>query len=583
VIMVTHNGELAKEYATRICRFKDGQLIEDTNPYDEHIEQIAIEEVEEQSDGAAAESGNALESDAISSEEKAAELLTTDTVSLAGEQEAEHNAEHISDGHTLEPAQEVNYEEHSLPEDVHEDKKVSNRKRKKQMKSLRVDSSAVFEKLGLNSLSKQKKKAEKKNKTFKPTSMSAGMAFGLSIRNLISKKRRTFLTAFAGSIGIIGLGLVLSISNGFNLFVENMQRESLASVPLCVYEYNVSPSAFMDMMSAMMDSDVIKPEKPPIGDDITVSTDDGGLGALGVPDMFIPMLNGLIKSFFENVTRNDLSEGFDEYMKGIPDEYAEAVTHYYGVRYNLIGTSLNADGSITYKDVSQQPDPSSVMTISMSILGGSGVQPEYWQMLVGGEETMLKAYDLVGENSRYPQNKNEIVLCVGSDNKIDKKLLDTFGITMNAVNENGEIETLETLNSDFFIGKTLKLVHNDNYFEYIPQRGIYLEADNSPEVLEGLYNDPSSVELKIVGVIRQKEEITGGYVTSSLCYTPELSEYVLEQAFNSEVAKAQRALMEKNPNTSATVFGNESVYGSVQVDDDFTNDASIISVMNNKL
>lgn len=78
--------------------------------------------------------------------------------------------------------------------------------------------------------------------------MSGGMAFGLSLRNLISKKRRTFLTAFAGSIGIIGLALVLSISNGFNLYVDKMQTEMLAGVPLGVYQYNIKDSAVMDLM-----------------------------------------------------------------------------------------------------------------------------------------------------------------------------------------------------------------------------------------------------------------------------------------------------------------------------------------------
>ena len=104
-------------------------------------------------------------------------------------------------------------------------KKLSNHKRKLAMKRVGSASNAIFDKLGINSLSKKKKH---KDRSFKPTSMSVGMAFGLSLRNLVSKKRRTFFTMFAGSIGIIGLGLVLSISNGFNVYVEKMEKEMLS-------------------------------------------------------------------------------------------------------------------------------------------------------------------------------------------------------------------------------------------------------------------------------------------------------------------------------------------------------------------
>lgn len=99
------------------------------------------------------------------------------------------------------------------------------------MKRVDSASNAIFDKLGINSLSKKKKH---KDRSFKPTSMSAGMAFGLSLRNLVSKKRRTFFTMFAGSIGIIGLGLVLSISNGFNVYVDKMEKRCF---PACHWEF----------------------------------------------------------------------------------------------------------------------------------------------------------------------------------------------------------------------------------------------------------------------------------------------------------------------------------------------------------
>ncbi len=556
VIMVTHNSELAAEYATRICRFKDGQLIEDTNPYDENdpVEEQTIDEILEE----IPEQTQSVGEHAITDE------ITADTYSLGGE---------VGKAHEVAEASEVDYDELTLEdrEDSGE-KKVSNRKRKKQMKNMRVDNTAIFEKLGLNSLSKQKKKKAKKNKTFKPTSMSAGMAFSLSLRNLISKKRRTFLTAFAGSIGIIGLGLVLSMSNGFDMFVMKMQTEMLAGVPLGIYEYNVEVSAVMDIMS-----DLSTPSEDensfPDSDHITVDPDGGSSGG-GMGGMIESVLN----SFFKSVSKNDLSEEFAEYMELMPEEYRAAYSAFYGVQYNLISKSLQSDGTYVYKDSSQKPDVSSVTSISMTILGESGIKPALWQVLVGDEETMLDAYDLIGANSRYPKDKDELLLCISEDNQIDKALLDAFGISMYIENPDGSVSLVEDedVDADFFIGKTVRLVLNDDYYYYDAEYDEYDYPFNDQNTLEGLYN-VAAMELEIVGVIRPKKDVSAGYVSTALCYTPELADFVVNNAYNSNIAKAQRRLIEENPNSNKTVFG------TTLKDDNLASGSSIAIVMGNKL
>lgn len=611
VIMVTHNAELAKEYSTRICRFKDGQLIEDTNPYEydggtDIFDDSAIEDsgnsqthevgggtdifddsqIEDNSnnqrdevpevgggtdltDDITTEDGSNNQWDEASETEnniKADDNNQTDSCTCA---ESNNQRDEIpgiitadvtslkDDVHVVESADEVDYAELAVDEENKKTHKVSNHKRKKQMKHLHADRLEVFDRLGLNSLSKPTKKRKKRDSSFKPTSMSAGMAFGLSIRNLISKKRRTFLTAFAGSIGIIGLGLVLSISNGFDVFVNDMQTEMLAGVPVGVYEYNVEASAVMDVMSNLSMSNN-KDDAYPDTDKITVSQGTGGGGMAGT--------NEILNAFFKSVSKNDLNEEFSQYINDMPAEYYSAKSAYYGLQYNLIAKTDSGE----YEDVSQKPKESDVMTIATSILGESGMQPTYWQVLVGGEKNMLASYDLIGENSRYPKNKNELLLCIGENNTVDEALLKEFGISVDGLDP-------EQINADFFIGRTLKLIANNNYYVNDPEnRLLFYQPLEDQQTLKAMY-DGSSEELKIVGVIRSKKEAKATYVSGAVCYTPELAEYVLENSYNSDIAKAQREIMETPDLPYNTVFGEK------KTDDDLASGSGIIGVLGKKL
>lgn len=577
VIMVTHNAELAAEYATRTCRFKDGLLVEDTNPFVSHDSNLDGDEVE----GEAHVEANADES--VSEHGNAEfEELTTDTVSVQEEvvdaQEA-HDTVAIEDAaHTVEPAAEVDYDALSADDDdeEHKSKKVSNRKRKKQMRNMRVDTREIFDKLGLNGLSKHKKKIEKKNKTFKPTSMSAGMAFGLSIRNLISKRRRTSLTAFAGSIGIIGLGLVLSISNGFNVFVDKMQTEMMAGVPLGMYEYNVEVSALMDVMANMMQAPAVDENAFPDSDKLSVVS-----GSMtGNKDVF-----AVLSSLFKSVSRNDLTEEFDQYLRNMPRDYYSVYNPFYGVQYNIIAKELQSNGTFKYLDKSKKPEVSSAITITTSIIGESGVQPPNWQVLVGDEQNMLKAYDMLG--GRYPQSKEELLLCVGTNNEISLSLLEDFGIgyvedgenvSLLVKNADGTVGHLDTIDIDFFLNNpmSIRLVSNNDYYiaDDTPGSSLFYLPSQDSEDLEKLYN--KGTELKIVGVIRPKKDQETSYVNSAICYTPELAEFVVNEAYESAIAKAQRDLMKKETGAVAT---HTTVFASELKDDEITENTQIINLI----
>lgn len=331
VIMVTHNAELAYQYATRICRFKDGQLIEDTNPYDPETE---IE-------GQTAETETVIEKIASkeSDEKIVLEEVTTDNIERGESAQTS----------TLQP-QNYNINTQTVQNDGKPDKKkkTSNHKRKVAMRNVGEESNAIFDKLGLNSLSKKKKK---RDKAFKPTSMSAGMAFGLSLKNLVSKKRRTLLTSFAGAIGIIGLALVLSIYNGFNIYLAKMETEMLSGVPLGVYQYNVSSNAMMELMTSMMETQPNDSQTSyPDSDEIKVSSSSSYDGAMA------KMMLSIVKSFMDGVMKNDITVEFADYMKAMPKEYYTAMNISYGLRYNLVRKTFDSDATLHTRTFRNNPD-----------------------------------------------------------------------------------------------------------------------------------------------------------------------------------------------------------------------------------
>ncbi len=664
VIMVTHNAELANKYCSRICRFKDGSLIDDTNPYDPEEEALegGFDVLGMQKDEVApTDDASFEESDQTPAPQTAdfTETVTTDTLSFQNDDQNPQNvrkpsvlegadADGIDQTELLEQEDALlagetknteeapleGPEEEAVPEEapvptVSEDaddidykglfsrraplavksKKIPNRKRKKQMKRNHSSADPVLNKLGINSLNKRKRKQKKqmkKEKTFKPTSMSAGMAFGLSLRNLIAKRNRTFFTAFAGSIGIIGLGLVLAISNGFNVFVDNMQTEMLAGVPVGVYEYNVQVSVLDSILSSMGESPTDEGAFP---DDDKVVVDPNVTSSADA-------IQDVLSTFFQSVSRNQITEEFANYMTSYDRGYG-AMNVFYGTRFNLISRYYDLESkSVQYLDASQSPADISAMSIAMTILGDNGIQPQFWQQLVGDEKYMTAQYDVLAGS--YPSNVNELALCVNEHNQIDVKLLETFGIKLLKFDtENYTAEELkpEDITFDTFIGKRLRLVFNNDYYEREtePTNGVCLFVNPGNVVGSGgeirwAYSDQSKlkeifdktdpsnggngIDLTISAVIRPKKDAQAAYVsTSSLCYTPELGALVAKKAYESDIAALQREFMSDefyynydsgNHLTGATVFKNNT--GSqIYLDDVDIASTSITDVMKNKL
>ena len=345
---------------------------------------------------------------------------------------------------------------------------------------------------------------------FTKTKMSFMTALALSFNNLLTKKGRTFLTAFAGSIGIIGIALILALSNGVSDYVKKVQEDTLVSLPLTISEQNQS-----NLLATSPDlSD--KPYK-----------DNNELGVNTV-------LTNLLK---KQIGKNDLAS-FKTYL----DEHASEVTKLtkdIRYQYNLQPYIYASDTSNGPKSILPSNLASEVDTANQTIKGYLQ-NIDYWSQL-SSDEAMLEAqYDVL--EGRLPKDKSEIVLIVDEDNQISDLLL--YSLRIKDPSELNDVKKLDELKSQTyqysdFIGKTFKAVVNTNRF--VKENNQWMnkiddEAYMKTQIENGL-------ELTIVGVLRQKEGTSSGVNSPSggVAYTSALIDYTSEQIQNSDIVKEQEA------------------------------------------
>lgn len=345
---------------------------------------------------------------------------------------------------------------------------------------------------------------------FTKTKMSFMTALALSFNNLLTKKGRTFLTAFAGSIGIIGIALILALSNGVSDYVKKVQEDTLVSLPLTISEQNQS-----NLLATSPDlSD--KPYK-----------DNNELGVNTV-------LTNLLK---KQIGKNDLAS-FKTYL----DEHASevsALTKDIRYQYNLQPYIYASDTSNGIKSILPSNLANEVDTTNQTIKGYLQ-NIDYWSQLSSDEEMLNAQYDVL--EGRLPKDKSEIVLIVDEDNQISDLLL--YSLRIKDPSELNDAKKLDELKSQTyqysdFIGKTFKAVVNTNRF--VKENNQWMnkiddEAYMKTQIENGL-------ELTIVGVLRQKEGTSSGVNSPSggVAYTSALIDYTSEQIQNSDIVKEQEA------------------------------------------
>ncbi len=327
------------------------------------------------------------------------------------------------------------------------------------------------------------KKNEKEERLYqiKKTSMNFITALKLSFNNIITKKGRTLITAFASSIGIIGIALILSLSNGFDIQIDKFETETLSSLPIIISKESVS-----------LTEDTI----------VSMQEDSNNDGAYPEEE-FVYTKDSIINTL---VHENEFTEEYLDYIENI-DESKVA-----GISYTRI-TALNVLGIVDGKKTVIPNGLSSGQSYFFAL-------PKKLNQNIDG--VVEKNYDLL--KGRLPLEKDELVLLVDSKNRIDKNLVSYLGLDQN----------IEKISFDDIIGKEFKLILNNDFYKSL---GKYYTLNID---FESMYSNSNAVTLKIVGIMRGKENNKLLQSSSGIGYTENLVNYVIESNSNSDIVKLQK-------------------------------------------
>lgn len=326
---------------------------------------------------------------------------------------------------------------------------------------------------------KKDEKVKEKYK-IKKTAMSFLTALKLSFNNIRTKKGRTLLTAFASSIGIIGIALILSLSNGFDIEIENFERDTLSSMPIMITEdaMELSEEKMLEISNQMAEDD-----KEEYTDKKIIYSQK-------------PVTEQILHT-------NVLNQDYIDYIENIDSDLLAGISYTRATQLNII-TKQND----TYRPLGL----SQLELTSMPKTLNSDSENHY----------INDSYDLLA--GKIPTEKEELLLVVDSKNRISETILTSLGLDVS--NESVSFEDV--------IGTELKLVFNDEYYRQISNY-FTLNADFAT-----LYNSDNALTLKIVGIIRGKEDKTLLSSTSGLWYTNDLVEYVISQNIDSTIVNAQK-------------------------------------------
>jgi len=347
-----------------------------------------------------------------------------------------------------------------------------------------------------------------KQKTRKSHSaMGIFTAISLSLKNLLSKKWKTIITSFAGSIGIIGIALVLSVSNGLNAYVGNMQSETLSGYPVTVGTVAIDYNALTDYFSKNEESkdEADKDSQTNIYKVSNLLFQFGNFNFLS-PD-FVEYMN----KYVENDNKKD-------------NKYLTAYKYSYSTTLQVLTMS---GGELKHINTSTITSSTSGSTSSSTFSEG-----------IANKDYILANYDVLGgANAHYPSNKNEVALVVSSENSITYELLDSLGLTDGIELEPGQKTTVADFSK--FLGKEYRFLTNNDYFK----EGTDADGNKtfSPITIDkrdfALYDSVADNTLKITCVLRLKENSSSNILSTGIYYLPELSEYLRADALNSDVVK----------------------------------------------
>ena len=377
-----------------------------------------------------------------------------------------------------------------------------------------------------------KSKVKKKTMSF-PTA--------LSLNNLLTKKARTILTSFAGSIGIIGIALILSLSNGIQAYIDTVQEDTLSTYPLTL---SATTQDYAAMLSAMTEVQELQE------------------GEIDPNKIYVDDSLGAMMSAMSATRENDL-ESFKKHLNENYDQIKDSVSDIqYTYAFDL--QVFTADGKVQVSPTEifdNMGDAFSGMSEMMSTMGSLSIMSE----MINNQELLDQQYELVGEGSHWPTNANEVVLVVNKNNQISKMSLYMLGVLpqeeleeiMNKLMTEGEYETshMEEYSLDDFLGMKFYMLNTSDFFEkngdvyYVdgveyPEWNDIRDNPGFKENEQSSFVTANGEELVISGIVRPREGATATSITGAIGYTKALTDKILAMNAESEIIAQQK----KTPN-----------------------------------
>ena len=418
-----------------------------------------------------------------------------------------------------------------------------------------------------------KNELKKKNKKKR---MSFFTAFMLSLKNLLTKKGRTILVTFAGSIGIIGIALILAISSGFSGYIDRMQQDTLSTYPVTINTESYDMASLMQIFMSDDDEEVIF-------EDGSVHTKDE--------------LTEMLSQFNSSTAQNNLKE-LKTYLEttAVDDinKYASAVQYVYDLSINAY---LNSDvnGLVpvnsteifsniiskyaieNYAYLQANPDASRRFMLIAGMFSENATfsvfSSTFWSEMLDNQELLEEQYELVGENSSWADEYNEIMIVVDENYQITdytlfalglldqsklETLLNNYVIGENSESEDTKFTYEELLNTEY------RIIPRSSYFVNIDGKYVDINdlkdtsSENYNRYLQEIYNDPDkTITLKVSGIIREKPDSSAHSISTNIGYISKLTSYIIDFCNNSEVMQLQRE-------SDTNVLTNEAFTGSAE-------------------
>lgn len=375
----------------------------------------------------------------------------------------------------------------------------------------------------------KQEKVEKKKKT----SMSFLTALSLSLKNLLTKKGRTFLVAFAGSIGIIGIATILAISSGFKKYIKNVEEDTLSTYPLTIYEKETNMSSSLEMIMGKNNN-----------------KENRNDGKIYSNNIFFELMSSVISG-----THTNNLEAFDAYLRENEEllgKYVSSIERHYGITVDVYANDLNNIFKV---------NPSSVFDDAFKKAGMSGMTSGFtssmniWSQMLSNKDLVKSQYDLL--IGSWPKEYNEILLVVDKNNEIPDYALFALGLKpqeeldeiLKAVKEGRKPNIKESsyMFSDL-LNLTFKLVLKADLYEQNKSGSGYELMENDQEYMKKLLSQ--CVDLKVTGIIRPNEDAVAQSIRGVVCYDSSLIEYIINETNSKEIVKKQLA------NPKVDVFSN---------------------------